>query len=242
MEYFESQKYRDSLAAEIKSAPRDMRKAILEEARQSTEYIETYIAHKRPRWDQREQSRKDRIEATRPDLNFDFSNEADLQANLLKLGEWVYATTSGYDRVGGYDPYKGHMLCGEITDRFISSLHDKGVEARRIERIYEIKDPGGKYNDSFGHVYLMVNFDKEHILIDPTYLQWVSEKEREGLPPVLIIRFKDLEDFRGKFKNVPIEGGMILPFYLGFNSQEAKEYFKNNKYSVTSDERARIDN
>ena len=236
----ESKNYRERLAAEIKSAPKELRSAMLKEAQQSDEYIDAYIHHYKPRLKRKIQIEKQTLEARTPQLEFDLKNEVDFREKVLTLADFIYST------IKYYDPYKGHMHCGEITDKFIEYFNGKSIEPRKIRRTYSIKDPEGNYNENFGHVYLVIDVEKEkdekeHILVDPTYLQWVSEKERTELDPVLIIRYTDSDDFKSKFSQVPIKKGLVLPFYLGFDSEEAHDFFKDAKYTVISDEVARID-
>ncbi|MBI2446814.1 MAG: hypothetical protein HYV51_03310 [Parcubacteria group bacterium] len=236
----ESKNYRERLATAIKSAPKELRRAMLKEAQQSGEYIDAYIEHYKPKWERKRQIEKQALEARTPQLEFDLEDETDFREKVLTLADFIYSTLKDYD------PYKGHMSCGEITNKFIEYFNSKGIKPRKIERIYSIKDPEGNYNENFGHVYLVIDSEKEkdeeeHILIDPTYLQWVSEKERTELDPVLMIRYTDADDFKSKFSQVPIKKGLVLPFYLGFDSKEARDFFKNAKYTVISDEMARID-
>lgn len=238
----ESKNYREKLAAEIRSAPKELRRAMLKEAQQSGEYIDAFIEHYKPRQERKIQIEKQELEARAPQLEFNLEDETDFREKVLILSDFVYST------IKDYDPHKGHMLCGEITDKFIEYFNSKGVEPRRISRTYSIKDSEGNYNDNFGHAYLVIDNknqeekkEKEHILIDPTYLQWVSEKERAELDPVLIIRYTDTDDFKSKFSQVHIKQGLVLPFYLGFGSEEARNFFKDSKYTVISDEMARID-
>lgn len=247
MENIESKNYREKLARELRETPKDMRKAVLKEARESDEYISYFLEHNRPRIDKREAKRDQRIKEQEPDLEFNLDEIEDLKEKLNKLAKYIYSTISAYDRSaydreGGYDPQKGHMLCGEITDRFIAYLKSRGIDSRRISRTYEIKDPNGEYNDNFGHTYLIIDRQEDHTLVDPTYMQWLSVEQRQGRPSVLVIRFKDEEDFRSQFKEIPVENDIALPFYLGFDSEEAKQFFKDSEYVVISDERARIDN
>ncbi|MBI2637369.1 MAG: hypothetical protein HYW88_00575 [Candidatus Sungbacteria bacterium] len=238
----ESNNYRDQLAAELKAAPKEMRQAVLKEAIQSGEYIEAFLEHNRPKWEQRDKKRQESLEARKPELVFNLEDEKQFERSIDVLAQYVYSTMTGtYE--GGYDPYKGHMLCGEITDKFIAYLKSKGIQPKKISRTYEIKAPNGEYNDSFGHVYLIIDEEEKHILVDPTWMQWLSPEEmQKQKSPVLIIRFKDFEDLKSKFKEVPIKNGMVLPFYLGFDSDEAKEYFKNSNYTTLSADVARIDN
>src|SRR3989344_1221250 len=233
--------YRDKLAAKLKDTPKDMRRAVLEEAKQSAEYIEAFYEHNKPKWDKRDAKREQRIKEQEPDLEFNLDDVEDLKQKLNKLAEYIYGNISAYDREGGYDPQKGHMLCGEITNKFIAYLKSRGIDSRRVSRTYEIKDPSGEYNDNFGHVYLLIDRTADRTLVDPTYMQWLSVEQRQGRPSVLVIRFKDDEDFRTQFSEVPIEHGVALPFYLGFDSEEARHFFKDNKYTVLSEERARLD-
>lgn len=242
MENMDSKSYRDKLTAELKATPKNIRRAVLDEAMQSTEYIESFLEHNKPRWDKKEVERERKIKEREPDLDFNLDDIEDLRQKLNKLSEYIYSTITAYGQEEGYDPQKGHMLCGEITDRFIAYLQSRGIESRRINRTYEIENPDGEYNDSFGHVYLVIDRPKDHTLVDPTYLQWVSEEERRGRPPVLVIRFKDEKDFRVQFDEIPIKQKIVLPFYLGFNSEETKQFFKDSKYTVVSEERARLDN
>lgn len=237
----ESKNYRDKLAVELKSTPKDMRRAVLDEAMQSAEYIESFLEHNKPRLNKKEAKTEQKIKERDPNLDFNLDDIKDLKQKLNKLSEYIYSTITAYDREGGYDPQKGHMLCGEITDKFIVYLQSRGIESRRISRTYEIKNPVGEYDNSFGHVYLIIDRPEDHILVDPTYLQWVSEEERRERPPVLVVRFKDEEDFKIQFDEIPIKQKIVLPFYLGFNSEEAKQFFKDNKYMVVSEERARLD-
>lgn len=237
----ESKNYRDKLAVELKSTPKNIRRAILDEAMQSTDYIESFLEHNKPRLDKKESERERKLKEREPDLDFNLDDVEDLKQKLNKLAEYIYSTITAYDNEGGYDPQKGHMLCGEITDKFIAYLQSRGIKSRRISRTYEIKNPVGEYDDGFGHVYFIIDKSEDHTLIDPTYLQWVSEKERQGLPSVLVIRFKDEEDFKVQFDEVPIKQKIVLPFYLGFNSEEAKQFFKDSKYTIVSEERARLD-
>lgn len=236
MKNLEVKNYRDKLATELKEAPKDMRIAILNEARQSADYIEAFLEHSKPRWDKKEAKREQKLKKQDPNLDFNLDNIDDLKQKLNKLGEYIYSTIGAW-----YDPQKGHMLCGEITDKFIDYLKSKGVDAKRISRVYEIKDPDGNYNDSFGHVYLTIDRPEDHTLVDPTYKQWLTAEQRQDRPHVLVIRFKDEEDFRTQFNEVPIKQGITLPFYLGFDSEEAKQFFKDSKYTVLSEDRARID-
>ena len=233
----ERNSYRDKLAVELKSTPKDMRRAVLDEAIQSAEYIESFLGHSKPRWVKRERKIKER----EPVLDFNPDDIEDFKQKLNKLAEYIYSTITAYNREGGYDPQKGHMLCGEITDKFIAYLKSRGIDSRRINRIYEVKNPVGEYDDSFGHVYLIIDRPGDHTLVDPTYLQWVSEKERKGRPSVLFIRFKNREDLKIQFDEVPIKQKIVLPFYLGFDSEEAKQFFRDSAYTVISEERARLD-
>lgn len=233
--------YRDKLAAELKDTPKNMRRAVLEEAKQSGDYIQAFYEHNKPKWDKRDAKREQKIKEQEPDLQFNLDDIEDLKEKLNKIAGYIYSTISSYDKEGGYDPQKGHMLCGEITDKFIAYLKSRGIDSRRISRTYEIKDPDGEYNDNFGHIYLMIDRQEDHTLVDPTYMQWLSAEQRQSRPSVLVIRFKDEGDFRTQFREVPIEHDVALPFYLGFNSEEAKQFFKNSKYIVLSEERARLD-
>lgn len=213
----------------------------MEEAKQSGEYIQAFYEHNKPKWDKRDTKREQKIKEQEPDLEFNLDNIEDLKEKLNKLAGYIYGTISSYDKEGGYDPQKGHMLCGEITNKFIDYLKSKGIDSRRVSRIYEIKDPNGEYNDNFRHVYLIIDRQEDHTLVDPTYMQWLTEEQRQGRSSVLVIRFKDNEDFRTQFSEVPIGHAVALPFYLGFNSKEARQFFKDDKYSVLSEERARLD-
>jgi len=240
MEKVEAKNYRDKLATELKNTPKDIRKLILEEAMWSAEYVEAFYEHNKPRWEKREAKREQKSKEREPNLEFNLDDIEDLKQKLNQLAEYIYSTISAYK--GGYNPQKGHMLCEEITDRFIAYLKSKGVESKRISRTYEVKDPNGEYNDNFGHVYLIIDRPEDHTLVDPTYMQWLTAKQRQGRPSVLVIRFKDDEDLKTQFGEVPIKRGLVLPFYLGFNSEEAKHFFKDSKYTVLSEERARLDN
>ena len=60
------------------------------------------------------------------------------------------------------------------------------------------------------------------------------------MDPVLIIRYTDSDDLKSKFSQVPIKKGLVLPFYFGFDSEEARDFFKDTKYTVVSEEMARI--
>lgn len=233
--------YRNNLAEKLKSSPKELRRKILSEEQKSAEYINYFYDHNKPRWQKREEIRIKQRKEIELDINFDLSDIEDLRIELNKLGEYIYSTITVYDREGGYDPQKGHMLCGEITDKFIEYLKDKGIESRRISRHYEIMDPSGRYNDSFGHVYLIIDTHDGHILVDPTYLQWLSEEERKNKPSVLVIQFKNQKDFESKFADVPIKAEMVLPFYLGFSSEETKRFFAGSKYTVVSEDVARLD-
>src|SRR3989344_4474724 len=205
---------------------------MLKEAQQSGEYIDAFIEHYRPRLERKRQIEKQALEVRKPQLEFDLEDEADFRDKVLILADFIYSTLKDYD------PYKGHMRCGEITDKFIEYFNSKGIESRRIERIYSIRGSDGNYNEDFGHVYLVIDRKdekeqkEEHILVDPTYLQWVSEKERAELDPVLIIRYTDSDDLKSKFSQVPIKKGLVLPFYFGFDSEEARDFFKDTKYTV----------
>lgn len=242
MDKSESQIYRNNLASEIKSSPKELRKHILEEAKKSNEYINAFLEHSKPRWEKRQEAKAKKIKELEPKLEFDLDNLEDLKQKLIIASEYIYSTITTYNREGGYDPYKGHMLCGEITDKLITYLKSRRVEAKRINRSYLIKSPDGTYyDDNFGHVYLTIEREQDSTLVDPTYLQWVEKETRQQLPPVLVIRYKDEEDFRRQFKQIPVNNKLVLPFYLGFNSPEAKDFFKDSKYIVESEEVARID-
>lgn len=51
----------------------------------------------------------------------------------------------------------------------------------------------------------------------------------------------DEKDFKIRFSEIPIKQGLVLPLYLGFDSEEAKQFFKDSKYTILSEERARLD-
>lgn len=54
MESIENKNYRNKLAAELKSTPKDMRRAVLNNIKKSAGYIESFLEHNKPRWDKRE--------------------------------------------------------------------------------------------------------------------------------------------------------------------------------------------
>ena len=238
----EYQTYRDQLASELMAAPRDIRKAMLQEARQSEDYIFAMLDHTADARNRKYAKEASQIIENEPNLEFDLDNLIDLKQKLFQAAEYLYETTTAYNREGGYDPQKGHMLCGEITDRFIAYLKRKGVESRRVDRTYEVKSPDGTYYDeSYGHVYLTIDREQDHTLVDPTYLQFVEAEERQSRDPVLVIRYKDKEDFKIQFQEVPIKKPMVLPFYLGFDSPETKDFFKDSNYTILSEDRMRLD-
>jgi hypothetical protein len=241
MDKSESQIYRDQLASEIKSSPRELRKSILEQAKNSDGYLNAFLEHNSPRWEKRREAETRRTKERKPQIEFNLDDLDDLRQKLTIAAEFIYSTITAYDKEGGYNPHKGHMLCGEITDRFISYLQSRGVQSKRVDRAYLVRGPDGSYDDNFGHVYLSIDREEDHTLVDFTYLQWVAEEIRKELPPGLVIRYKDKEDLRRQFSNIPITNKLVLPFYLGFDSEEAREFFKDSKYTVESDEVARID-
>lgn len=243
MAIFDSKLYRDNLAKQIKSVPKKERKTLWEQSSQTPQFIEAYLEYVRPRWREKDLFEKQRTEARKPDITFNLDDEEDFEKSILILAQYIYSTITIYNKDGGYDPYKGHMSCGEITDKFIKYLKNKNIRVRRVTRGYEVRCPDGSYDNNFGHVYLIIDNDqaKEKILVDATYLQWVLSVERKSLPPVLIIRYKNSQDFKEKISRIPIKNGMVLAFYLGFDSPEVQEFFKDDKFTILSEEVACID-
>lgn len=229
MDEFESQLYRNKLASEINLSPKGLRKSILEQAKSSEEYIRAW-------WEHNKQKREQE-----PKLEFDLDNLEDLKEKLNLVAKYIYNTITVYDEEGGYNPYKGHNLCGEVTKRFIVYLETRGIQAKKIHRAYKIKTSNSDDINVFGHVYLTIDREEDRTIVDPTYLQWIDEEARGGLPSVLVIRYKDEEDLRRQFTNVPIKNGLVIPFYFGLDSQEAKEFFKDSRYTVESEEIAEVD-
>lgn len=179
-----------------------------------------------------------------PEIELHPEDEGKFESEIIELAYAIYDLYQTRYESGkelAYNPYAGGMMCGVITDKIIAFCEDQGLVVERVCRYYRILDPNGEYNDSFGHVYLIINNGEEKILVDATYLQFVEKKNRDELPPVLIIRFRDQEEFRQKFSQVPIKRGMVVPFYLGFNSPEAQEYFKDSKFTVYNDDVAQLD-
>lgn len=214
----------------------------LQEIRKAAEEYETigmdYIYELlKPEMEEAERKRKEEELSRKPELKFNLDDQEDFRQKILELAKWVYNTLAN-----DYDPYRGHMLCREATEKFINYLEENGISSEKINRYYKIKNPEGEYDESFGHVYLIIPNGDENILVDPTYLQWVSEEERKKHDPVLIIRYKNEQELKNKFSKTPIrKASMIIPFYLGFNSPEAKKGFKNINYTVESEECIRID-
>ncbi len=231
------EEYRKKLAKEIMGNPKPLRKLILEEAKKT----EDYQRAEAEKWYTKENKRRlEQEELTKPDVELNLDNEDKLQVGLETIATWVYSNCYGYNRP--YDPHKGDMQCGEITDKFIDYLREKNVLAERTHRYYKVLDPEGNYNESFGHVFMTLEHGEEHILVDPTYLQWVSEDERATLSPVLQLRYKDRDDLREKLNNTPIaKNDVALPFYLGFKEFKDSKYSKEAGYTVESDDCLRIE-
>lgn len=231
--------YRDQLAEQIKKLPKEKRRSFINEVAKSEEYLQAYPAWAKPRWNARDEAERKRRLLEEPSLTFDLENLEDLKGKLQTLAEYIYRTTN---YPGGYDPYKEHMLCGQISDRLIEYLLRHGIQAKRVTRTYHVKVPDGTYyDDSFGHVYVTLSDDRYSILVDPTYLQFVNKADRNSLPTVLVIRYRDQDDLRRQMMLTAIKNPLVLPFYLGFDSEEAAEFFKDQKYEVISVEAAKID-
>ena len=84
--------YRDKLATELRDAPKDKRRAILEEAKQSAEYIESFYEHNKPKWDKKETERERKIKEQDPNLDFNLDDIEDLKQKLNRLAEYIYST------------------------------------------------------------------------------------------------------------------------------------------------------
>jgi hypothetical protein len=213
------EEYRKKLAQEILDSPKPLRRSILDEAKKT----EDYRRAEAERWYAKENKRRsEQEELTKPKVDLDLANENELQAGLETIATWVYRNTYGYNRP--YDPYRGDMLCGEVTDKFIEYLSEKQLDVERKHRFYKTLAPDGSYDESFGHVFLVIKNGEENILVDPTYLQWVPEDERSKYPPVLQLRYRDQDELREKLAETPIKTNeVILPFYLGFKESHASE-------------------
>lgn len=243
-DYFTLGEYRDNLVKELKNLPKDLRREALNSAKSQSDYLDSFFGHRQ----EQELYREERKEIKSiPDLDFDFDNEEEFRVKIESIAQAIYSMKRFDHRVKNsgdkrkYDPYKGDMLCGDITNQFIDYFNKKGIKTERASRNYDILAPDGTFSSVFGHVYFIIDRDDSKILVDPTYLQWIKPEEREKLAPVLIIRFKDTEELRDRIKSLPIANpGMVLPFYLGFNSEEAKDFFKDTKFEVLSDNRGVI--
>lgn len=243
-DYFSPREYRDNLAKELLNLPKDLRREALDSAKSRNDYLDAFFGHRQEQGLYREEQKE--IKSI-PDLDFDLDNEEEFRIKIESIAQAIFSMKRFDHRIKNsgdkrkYDPYKGDMLCGDITNQFIDYFEKKGIKADRISRNYDILAPDGTFSSVFGHVYFIIERDESKILIDPTYLQWIKLEEREKLPPVLIIRYKDFEELRGKIKSLPIANpGMVLPFYLGFNSEEAREFFKDTKFTSLSDNRGVI--
>lgn len=73
--------YRDKLAAELKDTPKDMRRAVLEEAKQSGDYIQAFYEHNKPKWDKRDAKREQKIKEKEPDLQLNNSLNLECRYN-----------------------------------------------------------------------------------------------------------------------------------------------------------------
>lgn len=244
-DYISPREYRDNLAKEIKKLPKNLRREVLEAAKSQTDYLDAFFGHRQEQLLYREeQKEKKRI----PDLNFDFDNEEDFRVKIESVAQAIYGMrkfehpVEKFSRENRkYDPYKGDQFCGDITDQFIAYFDKKGIKTERVSRNYDMVGPYGTFSDVFGHVYFVIDREGLKILVDPTYLQWIKPEEREKLRSVLIIRFKDQEELQNSIKSLPIaNAGMVLPFYLGFNSEEAREFFKDSKFTALSDNKGVI--
>lgn len=244
-DYFSPRKYRDNLVKELKNLPKNLRREVLEAAKSQTDYLDAFFGHRQEQTLYREEQKE--IKSI-PGLDFDFNNKNDFRDKIESIAQAIYRMkrfehpVEKFSRENRkYDPYKGDQFCGDITDQFIAYFDKKGIKTERVSRNYDILGPDGTFSDVFGHVYFTIDREGLKILIDPTYLQWIKPEEREKLPPVLIIRFKDQEELRNSIKSLPIaNAGMVLPFYLGFSSEEATEFFKDSKFTALSDNRGVI--
>ena len=244
-DYFSPGEYRDNLAEEIKRLPKNLRREALETAKSGSDYLDAYFGHRQ------EQSlyREERKEVARiPDFDFNLDDENDFRAKIELVAQAIYKmrrfdhmelrNSSGIRK---YDPYRGDMFCGDITDQFIAYFYKKGIKTERVSRHYDILAPDGTFSSVLGHVYFIVEGDDLKILVDPTYLQWIKTEERSKLPSVLIIRFKNQEQLCESIKSLPLGNpGITLPLYLGFNSEEAGDFFKDTKFEALSDNRGVI--
>lgn len=232
MDNFDSKFYRDDLAAQLRELPKSERKTALDAAKDSPDY---WLA----KFKKEKELKPDPEAAPLPDLPFPLESPDEFDRDTRTLAREIYQRVKIGDRP--YDPYQGEMQCGTICDMLAEYLQKKSIPVREITRGYDIKDPNGEYNTSFTHVYLLVDLGEIKVLIDPTYLQFVPAEQRENLPPVLIFRYRDENELREQLTHVPIQSGMVTPFYLGFNSSEARENSKESNFSILSDDRARID-
>lgn len=227
--------YRDGLAKELMELPKPLRREILKQARETEAFQAAFMDYMYEKMKPQLEEKERKYLEEKPDLSFNLEDDNDLRSKLLFLSRWIYKG------IGDYDPYGGDCDCKEVTSRFASYLKEKGIETKIIERGYKIWD-GEQYNSNFGHVFLLILNGDEKVLVDPTYLQWVVDGERENFNPVLVFRYHTEEELVEELKKIPFRRDiLILPLYLGFNSKESGEIFKNKGCIVESDDVLRMD-